>query len=183
MSQLKMIFDRRQQSAPAEAVVADGFCLRGYRPDDEAAYMVLRERCGFEIKNAKSDLVTALENLRAGGFLLVEEIASKRLVASAMARKGYYKEYDNLSWVMTHPEYRGRSLGRLVCTSALRISLDAGAAGMTLATDDFREPALRLYLRLGWRPWLYTEEDDMRKRWIAVSERLGMDEAAEFNEF
>ena len=129
-------------------------------------------------------MAAALKNLRPGGFLLVEELASGRLAASAMARSGYYKEYDNLSWVMTRPDCRGRSLAKTVCTAALRISLENHhARGMTLATDDFRESALRLYLKLGWRPWIYTEADDMRRRWIAVGKRLGDPAAVEFHEF
>ena len=182
MLQLKMIFDRDRRSVPEMPEQAPGFVLRTFHPADKPAYFELREICGFDPQRAEEDLAAALANLRSGGFLLMEERASGRLAATAMARKGYYKNFDNLSWVMTHPDYRGRALAKTLCIKALEIASANHAQGMILTTDDFREPALRLYLNLGWRPWIYTEADHMRDRWLAISRRLG-DAAAEFNDF
>lgn len=177
-----MIFDRNRRSVPEMPELASGFAFRTFLPEDKSAYFELRKNCGFDPETAKNDLADALSNLRSGGFLLIEECSSGRLAASAMVRKGYYKNYDNLSWVMTHPDYRGRSLAKNLCIKALEMSSADHAEGMTLATDDFRESAIKVYLGLGWRPWIYTEEDHMRDRWLVISKRLG-DAAAEFNDF
>ena len=181
--QLKMIFDRRRSTFPESPFLPQEYRLRIWKETDRLKYLELRECCGFSNVRAEKELSDALSNLRRGGFLLIEETATGRLAASAMSRLGYYLDYDNLSWVMTHPDFRGHSLGRFVCTEALRISLSSGAAGMTLATDDFREAALRMYLKLGWRPWLYTMEDNMRERWEAISRKFNLAAAAEFKDF
>ncbi len=183
MQQLKMIMSFAKFRVPEIPEPEKGFRIRTFEEKDRMAYFELRRICGFNPDNAAADLAAAQTNMRSGGFFLIEESASGKITASAMSRKGYFKNYDNLSWVMTDPVFRGRSFGRIVCIAALRCSLKAGAAGMTLATDDFREPALKMYLRLGWRPWLYTEDDNMRSRWLAVSEKLGNPAASEFPEF
>lgn len=183
MMQLKMIFDKTRAAIPAVPSLMDGFILREWTEKDREAYIALRASAGFDNTHVKKELSDALSNLRPHGFLLIEEISTGALAASAMSRCGYFKNYDNLSWVMTHPDYRGRSFARLVCTKALENSLSYNADGMTLATDDFREPALRMYLKLGWRPWLYTLEDDMNARWETIAEKLNIPEAKIFHNF
>ena len=183
MLQLKMIFDQKSQPVPLVPDLAAGFVLRTFSPEDKAAYLELRKNCGFCQENAEKDFAEASSNLRNGGFFLIEELSSGQLIASAMARTGYFKNYDNLSWVMTHPDYREHGFAKTVCAAALKISLGNHSEGMTLTTDDFRDSALNVYLKLGWRPWLYTEKDNMRNRWITISKRLGTSAAVEFNEF
>ena len=41
-----------------------------------------------------------------------------------------------------------------------------------LQTDDFRLPAIRMYLKLGFTPVYEVEGEDHRARWSAVFERL-----------
>ena len=43
-----------------------------------------------------------------------------------------------------------------------------------LNTDDFRKPAIKIYLGLGYRPYLY--DDDMAERWHALMDYYGIDE-------
>ena len=180
--QLKMIFSRHLVPVPAVPPLPRGFRLKAWREgDDLQDYMALREASGFlPSPDSNRSLAQAMATLRPGGFLLVEEAATGRLAASAMSCTGYHENFGNLSWVMTHPDFRGHGLGRLVCAEALRISLAHGAGGMTLTTDDFREAALRLYLKLGWRPWLYDDVAEMRARWQTIRQRLDLPAATKF---
>ena len=43
--------------------------------------------------------------------------------------------------------------------------------GIYLSTDDWRLPAIKVYLKLGYEPLLYA--DDMKGRWKAVCGKLG----------
>jgi mycothiol synthase len=47
----------------------------------------------------------------------------------------------------------------------------AGYRRIYLKTEDFRLPALKTYLRLGYEPLLYAP--DMPERWRAICNRLG----------
>ena len=51
--------------------------------------------------------------------------------------------------------------------------IGAGFRHIGLSTDDFRVPAVKTYLRLGFRPWYY--EDDMKDRWRALIDSFGYD--------
>ena len=53
----------------------------------------------------------------------------------------------------------------------MRYLKNAGYKKASLLTDDWRLPALKLYLRMGWRPWLV--EDDMPGRWKDICDKLG----------
>ena len=73
---------------------------------------------------------------------------------------------------MTHPELRGRKLGAAVTAAAMNHGVEAGLKFMCLATDDFRIPAISIYLKFGWRPFLYAE--DMAERWKKVCADLNL---------
>ena len=50
---------------------------------------------------------------------------------------------------------------------------EAGYRAFSLLTDDFRLAAVKTYLDLGWKPWLYL--DDMEGRWRALAEKFNRD--------
>ena len=75
-----------------------------------------------------------------------------------------------LGWVAGHPDHTGNGLGLAVCASVVRRLLQAGYKNIFLNTDDWRLPALSIYLRLGWIPLLYMA--DMEERWRDVCAKL-----------
>lgn len=94
-----------------------------------------------------------------------------RAVATAIARWRETEKSGGLHMVEAKPECRGLGLGRAVCTAATA-SLDAlGTTLDRLTTDDFRIPAIKIYLSLGYVPFLYA--DDMKERWAKVLAGLG----------
>lgn len=59
--------------------------------------------------------------------------------------------------IAASPEESGKGYGRLICLAALN-SLEArGYKSAVLSTDDYRIPAIRTYLSLGFRP-IFTHE-------------------------
>ena len=68
------------------------------------------------------------------------------------------------------PEHSGKRLGAVVSAAATRRLVEAGYTDIYLLTDDFRLPAIKTYLSLGWRPVL--GEAGMADRWSAVEQQL-----------
>jgi len=79
-----------------------------------------------------------------------------------------------LHMVGVMPEQRGKRLGAILTVAAIRYSREEGFTRQQLATDDWREGALRLYLGLGYRP-LHLDETHPA-RWKAIAEKLGRPE-------
>jgi GNAT superfamily N-acetyltransferase len=65
-----------------------------------------------------------------------------------------YAPLAELGWVAVRPEHRGRRLGSAVCLAVMHYAKVTGYRELFLRTDDGRLPAIRLYLRLGWQPWM-----------------------------
>jgi mycothiol synthase len=68
------------------------------------------------------------------------------------------------------PEFRSRGFGRLVTLAVLHWLHEQGYRRVILHTDDWRLPAIRSYLRLGFRPVLFN--DHHTRRWELVRARL-----------
>ena len=71
------------------------------------------------------------------------------------------------------PAHRGSRLSLVTDAAVVRRFLRAGFDMIYLRTDDFRLPALRLYLDMGFIPFLFME--DMEDRWRKVFAALGRD--------
>ena len=70
-----------------------------------------------------------------------------------------------------HADARGLGAGRLVCLAALHSLRERGYRSVVLSTDDFRIPAISLYLSLGFEP-VYSHESH-KARWEKVFEVIG----------
>lgn len=163
--QLRMIYDDSCPALPPP-VLPDGFNAHPLRKDEWPKYYELRYGCGFDLWNDdKIQEFYANEAIKDGIFV-IEENATGLLVASATAEYGkpkYKNTKGTLGWVMTRKGFEGKGLGRAISTVATQALFDAGLAPVYLLTDDFRVPAVALYLKMNWRPWLF--QDDMPERW------------------
>ena len=75
-----------------------------------------------------------------------------------------------LDFVVTHPGHRGRGLGRATCTAVSKFFVDLGCNSVSLLTDDWRLPAIHLYLSLGFKPVM--NRTDMPGRWATIYKNL-----------
>ena len=167
--QLEMV---RPSVAPVEVPpVPEGYLLRQFRAGDEGKYDDLFHLAFAEEGKLSESLERGLE----GGFFVVEHLASGELVASGAAWRGSmmprHPDAGQMGWLVTDPSHTGKRLGTIVAASATNRLAAEGYQRPCLGTQDFRIAAISIYLKLGWRPYVYDEE--MVPRWQTIFARLG----------
>ena len=82
-------------------------------------------------------------------------------------------DYDTkeglIHMVGAKPEFRGLGLGNLMCKLALWVLKKEGMETSLLRTDDWRIPAIKTYLKIGFTPDIESEED-FPARWDKIFE-------------
>lgn len=168
-----------------------GYELRSYQLGDASAWADLLNQGEFgqRFNAQKVSEYMEIPERRAGSRIVVK---NGNLLASTFATM--QEEADNLSsldYVVSHSDYRGLGLGRIVCESVVKYCVDIGRNDVILHTDDWRIPALGLYLSMGFVPNLLcrtdvhvqesdnSESDDGMKekclileRWAGVKKKL-----------
>ena len=81
-----------------------------------------------------------------------------------------------LGWVAVDPAHQGNRLGLQVCAAVLWYARRRGWPASTLNTDDWRLPAIRTYLKLGFEPEI--TDDSHPARWQEVHRLLATAPAA-----
>lgn len=170
--QLQMLYPPQRPTPPLAITVAEGYALRQYRPADLMPYIALMEKAGFGAWSTQRVAETEY-GILPDGFFVIEHIATHALVASAVARHSASAQHPGgaeLGWVATDPAHRGKGLGSAVCAAATNLMIQRGYQRIYLLTDDFRLPAIKVYLKLGYQPFLFAP--DMEARWRAIRAQL-----------
>ena len=162
--QLKMV--RRDLKRLPRPRAARGYRLRAYRPGDEAEWArIVKAAIGgnWDAKSAHSNL-TGQERFFPDGLFFAEtsrgQIAG---TACAWRRTASECEEGELHMVAVDENHRGHGLGRALCVAVLRYFREKGFKRVRLSTDDFRLPAVKIYLDLGFEPVILDELH--RQRW------------------
>jgi len=170
-----MVWPRELAGKPPTWSLPDGYVMRQFRDSDAAAYIELMAKAGFEGWSEKM-IRDWLQRVLPEGFFVVEHEPSGRLVATTMATHnpipGVHPYGGELGWVAGDPAHAGKGLGYATCAAVTARYLRGGYQRVYLRTDDWRLPAIKTYLKLGYRPLLHTP--DMEERWRAVCQKLGM---------
>jgi mycothiol synthase len=156
---------------PQPSLHAD-YDLRTYQPGDETAWFSVMELAGFGVWDHERLQPTLATILPKGWFFAVHR-ATGAVVATAMATHKPTPEHPfggELGWVAGDPAHKGKGLGWTVCAAVTHRYLRAGYENIYLKTDDWRLPALKVYLKLGYQPFLFAP--DMEDRWQAVCTQL-----------
>ncbi|MBX3002143.1 MAG: GNAT family N-acetyltransferase [Caldilineaceae bacterium] len=172
LAQLQMIWPRQRLADPPSVSVAPGYRLRTYRPDDESRFYKVMEIAGFEGWNDEILRPWLAKILPDGWFFVIEETTGV-LVATTMATHNPTDGHSfggELGWVASDLAHKGRGLGMTVCAAVVNRFLSAGYRNIYLKTDDFRLPAIKTYLQLGFVPLLFAA--DMHDRWQRICDQL-----------
>lgn len=92
--------------------------------------------------------------------------ASSRRVPDRFPGEGY------VHWVGTHPDHTRKGIGAYIMARLLQDFIDRGSRTAVLETDDFRLPAVRTYLKMGFTPVYAVGEEDHRERWCSLFQTL-----------
>jgi len=171
--QLEMIWPREKLGDVPEIPPPAGYALRTFRPGDDDEFIGLMQSAGFDGWNREM-LHAALQKALPDGIFLAVHTETDAMVATAMATHNPAERHPyggELGWVAAHPDHRGRGLGLVVCAAVMKRYAAAGYRRIYLKTDDWRLPAIKTYLRLGFVPFLFAP--DMEERWREVCRKLG----------
>ena len=174
MEQLKMYW--KNDGSPAQPVVLpEGFTLLTL-PElengveqwlDIMQYGLSAKREGFSYyKSCMLDCPCYEEDkcffIMHGG----KAIASVTVVCDTETKDGLIHMVGSL------PECRGKGVGKLMGSIGDYVLKTTGMQTASLKTDDFRVPAIKVYLGVGFQPDLSTE--DFVQRWDAIYKGLGL---------
>ena len=167
--QLRMSVAESHVGELPEVGLPPGFVIHPYRPGDEASWLKLLKLAGFENWDRRRiDEFLGDAERRAGSRIVTK---GPTVVAATFAsRTMLERRVGVLDYVCSHPRHRGKGLGRAVCTAVLKFLTGRGYQAVTLTTDDWRLPAISLYLSLGFTPVM--EREDMPSRWESVMRGL-----------
>jgi len=174
--QLKMF---RPPALPLpEISLPAGFSIRAMRPGEESAwsYCCLGE---FGIERVSPEGFEAKI-----GDIPVSEVfyicAGGRPVGTATAQLKDGMPF--LHYIAVHPDWRGKGLAKPLIAAVLQRhgALGRGSLGCFLTTDDHRLAAINTYVRMGFRPVLWS--DDAAERWHKVMGLLGIDQPEAYGE-
>jgi predicted dehydrogenase/ribosomal protein S18 acetylase RimI-like enzyme len=174
-TQLEMVWPVGKE--PPAVHLPDGYELDLLRTHEREAYVQLMQRAGFD--DWTMDRFAWVDGaVLPDAHYVVRESATGRIVATALAAHRpslHHPAGGELGWVATDPDHGGRGLGRAVCAAVLARFVGAGYRNIYLYTNTFRHPAVALYLKLGFLPYL--PDEAARERWQATLREIGWTEA------
>ncbi len=168
---LYLLWANRDVSKPS---VADGYSLRTYVSNDEQWLRGLLKIDG-EVMDEK-EWHAYLDRVLPNGLFVIEEREQRRLVATAGAvhnpnpGRYFFPFGGELGYLIVAPEHRQRGLGAAVCAAVVQRFISAGYESIRVCVQQHRLPAIRTYLRLGFEPFLHSEE--VMQRWQQVFREL-----------
>ena len=178
--QLRMLRPHFDDLPPLD--VPAGYRLRTYQSGDEPAWARIMESTSgigkeWTVARVRERLIDREQFDPAGLFFATFDTEDGRPVASATAWRASAGErvLGNVHMVCALDAHRGRGLGRLVTLAVLHHLRQRGFARADLSTDDWRLPAIKTYLALGFIPVYLPDPDHFdphEPRWSAVFSQL-----------
>ena len=167
--QLQMIWPKDRLNSPPIWTVPDGYTLRTFKPGDEVGYIRVMKLAGFK-SWSQNNIIETLKWTVPNGLLFIVHNATKQIVATAAALHRNHKRGE-FGWLAGDFVHNGKGSGYIVSAAVVICFIDTGYRDIYLRTDDFRIPAIKTYLKLGFEPLFIAP--DMEKRWQAIRKGLG----------
>ncbi len=161
---------------PAPQVeLPEGWHIRSYRPGDGADWCRCCQGGALGVEEEPSEalfqrLMLSDPHIRPENVLFIVDDAGWIGGTTTM----YCPDEPGLGtihMVAVREQARGKGLSTPVCAAAIGRGIALGRDRITLTTDDFRIPAIRSYLKLGFLP--VVDDWEMRRRWQALLAPLG----------
>lgn len=161
-------FDRLPALGAQVGTLPDGISLCTHAPQDKEAWEVLvAESFGTPYSFAK--IMEGYPQYHPSRiFYLVRD--GKKIATAAAFEHRNFPGQGWLHMVGVSPDAQGEGLAKHVVLAALWSFFARGYASVMLSTDDFRIPAIKTYLRLGFVP--FHNHESHAARWQAVLDQL-----------
>ncbi len=115
-----------------------------------------------------------------GHFLIRRKDGGEIVAHSNIQLNEHRPGTATVHFVAVKPECRGLRLGYCVSEMVLDYAEAHNIPVMYLTTDEFRISAIKIYLKLGFRPVMW--DGDIRQRWFPILRELGYSEIYDENE-
>ncbi len=150
-----------------------GYGMRTYLEGDEIHWArIITDSFGGRERTAQDtrDQITDRDVFLPDGFYFATYHSIPVGTACAWRQSVDEKEVGYVHMVGVVAEHTGHKLGKWVSLAVLHYFRDNGFISAMLDTDDFRIPAVKTYLNLGFIP-VYVEKGQS-KRWQNIFEKL-----------
>lgn len=150
-----------------------GYGMRTYREGDEVHWAnIISDSFGGKQRTAEDtrNEITGQERFVPDGFYFATHDGTPVGTACAWRQTVDETEVGYVHMVGVASAHTGHKLGKWVSLAVLIYFRDYGFRCAMLDTDDFRIPAIKTYLNLGFVP-VYIE-DGQPKRWQVIFEKL-----------
>ena len=182
--QLSMVFQAAEVGSLPGIELPRGYELRAFQQGDEESWAKTLNLGGFTNWNAPKVMRYLEDPERRGGSCVVAHTAD--IVSATFASRASYRgaalstflpsDPSNegvVDYVVTRPDHQGKGLGRATTVCVTKFLIARGCETVSLSTDEWRLPAIHIYLSLGFKPVMNRE--DMSIRWEAVLNKLKED--------
>lgn len=157
-----------------EIHIPEEYYLRVYNNNDKNGLIRLMRLSGFSDWDDEK-LEQSLHLAVPDGCFVLFARNSNKCVATMMARHLSDERHPcggRIDWLAADPEHQGRRLGFIVAAAATNRLLEINYRNIYVTTDDYRLPALKTFINLGFIPDLYHQ--DMYARWENVCKVLNI---------
>lgn len=162
------------ENIPTDETTPPGYRIRTYQDGDGAAWVRIHELADKYNKVTdelyQRELGYDIESMRERSFFIETETGEVIGTASAWFNPDFEGEpYGRVHWVAIVPEHQGKGLARPLLSRVMeRLAQSHNKA--YLITSSARIPAIHLYLKFGFQPFLHTAES--LKGWDLVRTQL-----------
>jgi len=163
MQQLKMYKDdgiRADETLPA------GYSFAVHAPEYAEQWIGIMNGSigdGWTVEKFHQSMLALPGLCPEGIFYVIDDKNAAVATASGVLNNAGITGTGQLHMVAVGVSHRGLRLGAPISAKAVNYLYDRGMDRIMLTTDDFRLPAIKIYLNLGFIPVLY--DDTMPGRW------------------
>lgn len=150
----------------------EGYTVRAARPGEESFWVdIINDSFGYSENRSFNDLKKEpCFSYDRVFYVCYNDIPVG--TASSWHRKEWGEDVAYLHMVGVKKEFQGKKLGYYVSLKALLDMKERGYKACVLQTDDFREAAIKTYLRLGFDP--YITHENHPERWVRIRKNLNI---------
>ena len=168
MEQLKMV---RGNENTAEIILPEGYYMRSYQKGDGIGWCecCIGGSLGLdEISEAEFERKMLRDNNINPDNIFFLISPSGEIAGTVTYQYSHEQDTGTIHMVGIKKDYLGKRLALPMILYAVKMMLEDGKKIINLTTDDWRLPAIKTYLRAGFKPVYH--KPDMEGRWSKIME-------------